>query len=98
MFVSIKKNKMVAGVLSAALTTTGFFWAGLPALAHEQRTVGNYNIEVGWHLEPAYRGFPNAFEIIVTRASDDQSISVKNGDVVDLAVEVQLRDREVFDS
>ncbi len=93
---SIKTN----GILSIFLITVplALFWAGLPALAHEQRTVGNYAIEVGWHLEPAYRGFPNAFEIFVTRVSDDQPVSVKKGDIVNLAVEVQLRDREVFDS
>lgn len=91
----IEQKRMLNIVLTTAL---GFFWANLPAFAHEQRMLGNYNIEVGWHLEPAFRGFPNAFEIIITRASDDQSISVKMGDVVDLAVEVQLRDREVYDS
>ncbi len=90
-------RKSGLGIALAAMSF-GFLGAGLPAFGHEKRSVDKYAFEVGWHLEPAFRGFPNAFEIIVTRSSDDQPIDVSKGDVVNLTVEVQLREREAFDA
>ncbi len=37
------------------------------ALAHEERTVGPYKFEVGWHVEPALVGQVNAVELTVTQ-------------------------------
>jgi len=48
----------VAAVLSLAVGTV---------LAHEGREVGDYNINIGWIVEPAYEGFMNGVEIRVTR-------------------------------
>ncbi len=44
----------LALILSSQLLTTSV------AEAHEQRTVGPYALEVGWAVEPAYAGVPNA--------------------------------------
>ena len=38
-----------------------------PVLAHEDRTVGPYNLHVGWHVEPALIGQLNAVELTVTQ-------------------------------
>ena len=55
----------VAAVLS--LTVSAVF-------AHEGREVGDYSINIGWIVEPAYEGFMNGVEIRITRvveSSDD---------------------------
>jgi hypothetical protein len=41
-----------------------------PALAHEARKVGRWNFVVGWGTEPAYAGFPNTVQLILTNAKD----------------------------
>ena len=51
----------VAASLSLAVGTT---------LAHEGREVGDYNINIGWIVEPAYEGFMNGVEIRVTRVME----------------------------
>lgn len=43
----------------------------VPALAHEGREVGDYNIVFGWRVEPAYTGLLNGPEITITRLSGD---------------------------
>lgn len=55
----------VAAVLSLTVGTVH---------AHEGREVGDYSINIGWIVEPAYEGFMNGVEIRVTRvveSSDD---------------------------
>ncbi len=78
----------------------GFFWAGLSvqAFGHETRRVGPYKIVLGFRNEPSFVDEPNAVDIFVSRASDDRPINRGAGDTVQLGVEVQLRDREAFDS
>lgn len=39
--------------------------------AHEGREVGEYVIEIGWRVEPAYTGLLNGSEITVTRHGGD---------------------------
>ena len=51
----------VAASLSLAVGTT---------LAHEGREVGDYNINIGWIVEPAYEGFMNGVEIRVTKVME----------------------------
>jgi hypothetical protein len=41
-----------------------------PALAHEARKVGRWNFVVGWGTEPAFAGFPNTVQLILTDAKD----------------------------
>ena len=50
----------VAAVLSLTVGTV---------LAHEGRPVGDYNINVGWIVEPAYEGFPNGVEVRVIKVA-----------------------------
>ena len=51
----------VAAVLSLAVGTV---------LAHEGREVGDYSINIGWIVEPAYEGFMNGVEVRVTRVAE----------------------------
>lgn len=39
-------------------------------LAHEGREVGDYRINIGWIVEPAYEGFLNGVEVRVTRVAE----------------------------
>ncbi len=48
----------VAAVLGLAVGT---------AVAHEGREVGDYRVNVGWTVEPAYEGFPNGVEVRVIK-------------------------------
>ena len=68
------------------------------AQAHENRQVGDYTLTVGFRSEPAFEDVVNAIDIFVNRASDGKAISVRDGDVVDLSVEVQLREADDFDA
>jgi hypothetical protein len=42
---------------------------GIPAAAHEHRTVGSYSIELGWRNEPAYTGLFNGPEVFIHEAA-----------------------------
>ena len=66
--------------------------------AHENRQVGGYTVTVGFRGEPAFEDVVNAVDIFVNRTSDGKAISVRDGDVVDLSVEVQLREDDDFDA
>lgn len=58
----------VAAVLGLAVGT---------AVAHEGREVGDYRVNVGWTVEPAYEGFPNGVEVrvikVVESGGDDHN-------------------------
>ena len=56
-------------VLTIALVASMALLASRPALAHEDRTAGPYNLHVGWHVEPALIGQLNAIELTVTQNS-----------------------------
>ena len=66
----------VAAVLSLAVGTV---------LAHEGREVGDYNINIGWIVEPAYEGFLNGVEVRITRVAEGggdhgESTTMSEGD------------------
>ena len=42
-----------------------------PAAAHVVRTVGPYDVEIGWGNEPPVAGFENYAEVTVTKAAGD---------------------------
>jgi hypothetical protein len=68
------------------------------AQAHENRQVGSYTLTVGFRIEPAFEDVVNAIDIFVNRTSDGKAISVRDGDVLALSVEVQVRERDDFDA
>ncbi len=53
--------------LALALACLVLFSSFAIASAHEQRTVGKYDFEVGWLNEPAYVNTPNALSISVAQ-------------------------------
>jgi uncharacterized protein YggL (DUF469 family) len=81
----------MAGRLLVAVST--MLWVGVTAAqAHEMRAVGGYTLTVGFRAEPAFEDVVNAVDIFINRTSDGKAISVRDGDVVNLSVEVQLRE------
>lgn len=51
------------------LLVVAMFAVGV-ASAHEGREVGDFTIEIGWRVEPAYTGLVNGPEITVTRHAE----------------------------
>ena len=97
---STTKKTALVSIMAAGML--GFLWAGSAGEAfgepHETRIVGPYKFVVGFKKEPTFIDESNAADIFVSRASDNRPINRDAGDTVDLEVEVQLRDREAFDS
>jgi hypothetical protein len=94
-------GKLLKSLPARSLPVAGLFLAGLVAAstlsAHEMRTVGpkgEYNLVVGWFIEPAFTDVVNAVDIRVIRIADKKAIDTSKGDVVDLEVEVQYRSGE----
>jgi len=54
-----KITRLAAGVVCASLLSIA---AVLPAFAHQQKELGNYNVEVGFTAEPAVQNQMNAIE------------------------------------
>jgi hypothetical protein len=86
----IRHALMIVGIsLSLVLAT---------AQAHDNRLVGAYTLAVGFRAEPAFEDVVNAIDIFVSRASDGRAVSVRDGDVVNLTVEVQFLDTDDRDA
>lgn len=51
------------------------FSVSVPAFAHEERTVGAYDLELGWRVEPAYVGVYNGPEFFVHDADSDDPVT-----------------------
>jgi hypothetical protein len=67
----MKKHRAVAVlfVMGAAVALPAFL--ATPALAHEERTIGKYNVAVGFGDEPAYAGQENSVAMFIHDANDN---------------------------
>ena len=65
----IKRIASMAAVAGLAGMLAVFTSAG-PALAHEERTIGKYHVEVGFGDEPAYAGERNSVVMFLHDAND----------------------------
>jgi hypothetical protein len=80
---------LIGGLILAMLVIAG------PAAAHEERTVGPFEMVVGFGQEPAYAGQPNSVQLLLSRGGkpvtdlvDGLSVSVGFGDSSkDVAIE-----------
>ncbi len=57
----LRRSVRAAGALSIGALL--LFLTAAPAFAHEQRTVGSFQITVGWLHEPSYAGIENAVQL-----------------------------------
>lgn len=62
-------HRLTSAVTAVTVAVAGFLALSTGAYAHEHRTVGPYEIEVGWTGEPAYAGVLNAvfLQVVDTR-------------------------------
>jgi hypothetical protein len=51
----------------------------LTALAHGQTSVGDYDLEIGFHNEPVYQGQPNALDFFVTNSKTGERVNGLEG-------------------
>lgn len=58
----------------AAATLSTLIALGSPAIAHEQRQVGPYTIEIGWRDEPALAGLLNAVELEIRETANGRGV------------------------
>jgi hypothetical protein len=85
-----KRNVMLAGLM-AALTATLIVGSAGPALAHEERTVGNYHFAVGFGDEPAYAGQKNSVQLILAGPNDKPMVDLTDT----LKVEVMFGNQKI---
>jgi hypothetical protein len=63
-------------ICAAVLAATALLWvAGGSALAHGQTEVGDYELEIGFHNEPAYQGEPNGLDLFVTNTKTGEKVN-----------------------
>ncbi len=75
-------KRSVGSTFAAALGATILLGAA-PALAHEERTVGDLDVEVGWGTEPAYSGEVNSVQLLLSHGGEPVT---DLGDTLDLEV------------
>src|SRR3712207_2445722 len=51
-----------------------FFSTGGAAFAHGQTQVGDYELVIGFHNEPAYQGEPNGLDLFVTNTKTNEKV------------------------
>lgn len=68
---SFLRSLVVASLLSAFVIP---FLSPQPALAHEHRKIGDYEVVVGFANEPAIQGEPNGVELRVTNTKTNQPV------------------------
>jgi hypothetical protein len=64
--------------LAIALSTVALlalFVPARPALAHGHTTVGDYELVIGFHNEPAYQGEPNGLDLFVTNTKTGAKVN-----------------------
>ena len=59
-------TRFISLVAATVVVATSFIASAGTAAAHERRTVGPYQLVVGWLNEPAYVGFMNSLDLRVT--------------------------------
>src|SRR5262245_19342764 len=66
---AMKHVRLIAIVAVGLLLTI----AAVPTLAHEQRTIGNYVVELGWRVEPTYTNLLNGPVVFVNEAATGEA-------------------------
>ena len=68
--------------LAAAAAVLAMSFAATPAFAHAQGTMCTDKVEVGWGTEPAYSGFQNSVQLLLTDAKTHKpDITVRAGQI-----------------
>ena len=67
-------RRILSATTAAAVVIANLLTWSTPAAAHEQRVVGKYTLEAGWHEEPAVVDRPNAVFFEVKETSTGRAI------------------------
>jgi len=67
-------TRLISLVAATAVIATSFIAFAGTAAAHERRTVGPYEFEVGWLNEPAFAGLMNGLDLSVTDTRSDKGV------------------------
>src|SRR2546430_3914253 len=67
-------TRLISLVAATAVIATSFIAFAGAAAAHERRTVGPYEFEVGWLNEPAFAGLMNGLDLSVTDTRSDKGV------------------------
>ena len=66
------KRKLIRTLLLTLALTLAFLGV---ALAHGHTEVGDYELEIGFHNEPAYQGEPNGLDLFVTNMKTGEMVN-----------------------
>ena len=69
------KMRWIFPVFTAAAALVVLLAFTAPAFAHGKTTVGDYDIEIGFHNEPAYLGQPNSLDLFVTNSKTGEKVN-----------------------
>jgi hypothetical protein len=67
-------RRVISLVAATVVIATSFIAFAGTASAHERRTVGPYEFEVGWLNEPAFAGLMNGLDLSVTDTRSDKGV------------------------
>ena len=67
-------TRFISFVAATLVVVSSFAIYGGTAAAHERRTVGPYEFEVGWLNEPAFAGLMNGLDLTVTDTRSNKAV------------------------
>ena len=67
-------TRLTSFVAATLVVVTSFIAFTGTAAAHERRTVGPYEFEVGWLTEPAFAGLVNGLDLTVTDTRSNKAV------------------------
>lgn len=70
----MKRNIALSLGMALILAFAALFSTGGTALAHGQTQVGDYELVIGFHNEPAYQGEPNGLDLFVTNTKTNEKV------------------------
>ena len=93
-------TRLISLMAATLVVVASFAIYGGTAAAHERRTVGPYEFEVGWLNEPAFAGLMNGLDLSVTDTRSDKgveglektlTVDVQTGGLAPLALTIAAR-------
>jgi len=71
----IRRHLARSLVAALLLTPVGAVAGATPAVAHERRALGEFQVVVGWGDEPAYTGFKNSVQVTLSEADSGSPVT-----------------------